>query len=67
MSYEVFQSKIKGLVSQIEGMSVKFLRDTEHNKHCAVCSDGTRFFGNPSSLRITAQWGTGHQAVFMPQ
>jgi len=66
MSYEAFQAHIKGLVAKVDGLRVRFLQDTEHGKFCAVCSDGSRFFANPLSVSITAQWGTGHQARFVP-
>ncbi len=56
MSYEMFQSTIRGLVDRCGGgISVRFTH--EDGKYTAHVSDGTRITGNPLSTRISVRWG----------
>ena len=64
MAYEVFKNKIKSLIERAGGgISVRFSNDTENGRFFANCSDGTLIIGNPSSLKVTVRYGSGHQAL----
>lgn len=62
MAFDVFQSKINALIERAGGgISVRYHNDTEKGKYFATCSDGTTIIGNPTSLKITVRYGSGHQ------
>jgi len=64
MSYEVFRRRVNALIVRAGGgIKVRFSEDTEKGKFFANCSDGTTIIGNPSSLKVTVQYGSGHQAM----
>ncbi len=59
MSYDVFQERVKGLVSQV-GSAVTFTH--EDGQHIARCSDGTTIIGNTICSKVLVKWGSGHFA-----
>ena len=62
MAFDVFQNKVKALIERAGGgISVKFYNDKEIGKFFARCSDGTTIIGNPTSLKVTVRYGSGHQ------
>lgn len=64
MSYEVFRRKVNALVNRAGGnITVRFHNDTEKGRFFANCSDGTTIIGNPTSLKVSVRFGSGHQAV----
>lgn len=64
MSYEVFRRKVNALISRTGGnISVRFHNDADKGRFFANCSDGTTIIGNPSSLKVTVRYGSGHQAM----
>lgn len=64
MSYEVFRRKVNALINRVGGnISVRFHNDAEKGRFFANCSDGTTIIGNPSSLKVTVRYGSGHQAM----
>lgn len=61
MSYEVFQSRVNGLIEKAGGgISVRFFQ--ENGKHYAKCSDGTTIIGNSIAPSVKIMWGSGHVA-----
>ena len=64
MSYEVFRRRVNALIKRAGGgIAVRFFNDTDKGRFFANCSDGTTIVGNPSSLKITVLYGSGHQAM----
>ena len=64
MSYDVFRRKVNALISRAGGgISVRFHNDAEKGKFFANCSYGTTIIGNPSSLKVTVRYGSGHQMM----
>lgn len=64
MSYDVFRRKVNALISRAGGgISVRFYNDAEEGKFFANCSDGTTIIGNPTSLKVTVRYGSGHQMM----
>ena len=64
MSFTVFQSKVNALIRRAGGgIKVRFEHDTDKGRFCANCSDGTMIIGNPTSLRVTVNFGSGHTAM----
>lgn len=64
MSFDRFQTKIGDLITRTDpGLSVDFQNDEEHGKYIARISDGTTIIGNPSGLKMTVRWGSGHSAM----
>ena len=65
MTYEAFQNHImKLVVKSADDIGVEFSNDTEKGLYTARCSNGIRFFGNSSNLKLTARWDHNHQAQF---
>ena len=59
MSYDVFRRKVNAIISRAGGgISVRFHNDAEKGKFFANCS-----IGNPSSLKVTVRYGSGHQMM----
>ena len=64
MSYQAFQVKVNALIARAGGgISVRFFNDTDKGRFFANFSDGTVIVGNPSSLKVTVKYGSGHQAM----
>lgn len=64
MSYEVFQRRVNALIDRAGGgIKVRFSEDDEKGRYFAKCSDGTTIIGNPSSIKVTVRFGSGHQAM----
>lgn len=61
--YSVFKRRVNALVRRVGGVSVRFNYDTDKGKFYANCSDGTTIIGNPSCLKVTVRWGSGHMAT----
>lgn len=64
MSYEVFQSKVNGLIKRAGGgIGVRFSQ-SDNGRFFARCSDGTTIIGSRKNLKVTVRWnGKNHQAV----
>lgn len=62
MSLENFVSAVTALAKK-NGLSVDFSTDEDTGKHIAKCSDGTTIIGNPTSMKVTVKWGSGHTAM----
>lgn len=64
MSYEVFQSKVNGLIERAGGeIGVRFSQ-SDNGRFFARCSDGTTIIGSARNLKVTVRWnGKNHQAV----
>lgn len=64
MDWEVFCQKVRARVDMSgTGMNVRFYNDLERGRFLARCQDGTTIIGNPSSLKVTVRFGSGHQAM----
>lgn len=64
MSYEVFRRKVNALIGRAGGgISVRFSKDADTGRFFARCSDGTTIIGNPSTLKVTVRYGSGHQMM----
>lgn len=62
MSYERFKAHINGLIAKAGGgITARF--NQVNGKFFANCSDGTVITGNSRSLKLTVQFGSGHQAM----
>lgn len=62
MSYEVFQTRVKCLLSRVN-MTALFTQDEYNGKYIAICDDGTQIIGNSVSMKVTVKFGSGHQAM----
>lgn len=73
MSYQDFVDGITEIAAKSgENVSIMFDIETEDNaqecvKYTGIASNGVRFIGNSSSIKVTAQWGTDHEAQFTLQ
>lgn len=64
MAFEVFKAKVNALIERAGGgIKVRFEHDTDKGRFRASCSDGTTIIGNPASLRVTVNYGSGHKAM----
>lgn len=62
MKFEDFKRHINSFVGKSKSnISVRFENDTDKGVYIARCSDGTRFFGNSGSLKLTVCWAS-HKA-----
>ena len=65
MSFSSFVSHVLALIERAGGgISVKFSEE-DNGKFIAYCSDGTQIIGNSTSLKLTARFGSDHQAQFV--
>lgn len=65
MSFQEFVDGIIELAAKCgENVTVHFDYDEKAGKYVGIASNGMQFTGNSYSLKITARWGTGHQAQF---
>ena len=64
MTYEVFQKKVLSLLAK-SGIDtkVRFHDDHDKGRFFANCAEGVTIIGNPSSLKVTVRFGSGHQAM----
>ena len=62
MSFDMFKSAVLR-IAQSAGVSVDFSTNEDTGKHIAKCSDGTTIIGNPTSMKVTVKWGSGHTAM----
>lgn len=63
MSYEVFKSKVRGILSR-SGDSMKVYFYTQNGNHHARFSDGTVISGNRVNKAVSVRWnGKNHAAM----
>lgn len=63
MTFKEFQKGVNDIVLRSGTKTrVGFYHDHERNRFFANFPDGMRIVGNPCSLRIRVQWGSGHVA-----
>lgn len=64
MSYDVFRQKVNALIRRAGGgISVRFYHDRAKGRYYANCNDGTTIIGNPTSLKVSVRWGSGHAGI----
>lgn len=66
MSYDKFVACAEKIAREKPGITVRVFKDSEKDLFTARFSDGMVILGNPTSLKLTARWGSGHQAQFVP-
>lgn len=52
MTYQVFQKGVTALVTKSGGGNVRFFMD-EHGRFIALCPNGMRIVGRPTSIKVT--------------
>lgn len=63
MSFQVFKQIVATICARCGGITPQF--SEEDGRYVAQCDD-IEISGNSKSVRLTARWGSGHQAM-VPQ